>query len=138
MTKRTPTKVASPSTADTAPPRARLVGDTLELDDETARAWRRIGLALDRAGFTVENRDRSAGTYTVRFVPPGKEEEKSPNFFQRMFGAKSDEYIRRYRIVVKPSTTENKSNVVVQKPDESPDTSEAAQRILSLLRDELK
>ncbi len=34
------------------------------------RAWRRIGLALDRGGFTVEDRDRSQGVYFVRYIDP--------------------------------------------------------------------
>src|SRR3989475_9779945 len=34
------------------------------------RAWRRVGLVLDRVGFTVEDRDRSKGFYFVRYVDP--------------------------------------------------------------------
>jgi outer membrane protein assembly factor BamC len=44
------------------------------------RAWRRVGLALDRTGFTVEDRDRSQGTYFVRYVPPNPD-KKEPGFF---------------------------------------------------------
>jgi outer membrane protein assembly factor BamC len=40
------------------------------IDEGFDRAWRRVGLALDRTGFTVEDRDRSQGTYFVRYVPP--------------------------------------------------------------------
>ena len=32
------------------------------------RAWRRVGLALDRVGFTVEDRDRQKGQYFVRYA----------------------------------------------------------------------
>jgi outer membrane protein assembly factor BamC len=57
-----------------APERARLVkngGATeLEVDDGFDQAWRRVGLALDRAGFAVEDRDRSKGTYFVRYIDP--------------------------------------------------------------------
>ncbi len=47
----------------------------LELDDDVDRAWRRVGLALDRVGFTVEDRDRSQGVYFVRYVDPAEEAE---------------------------------------------------------------
>lgn len=42
---------------------------TLELQESFDRAWRRVGLALDRVGFaTVEDRDRSKGLYFVRLT----------------------------------------------------------------------
>jgi len=40
------------------------------LADSFDRAWRRVGLALDRVGFTVEDRDRSKGLYYVRYLDP--------------------------------------------------------------------
>ena len=32
------------------------------------RAWRMVGLALDRSGYVIEDRDRSLGNYYVRFI----------------------------------------------------------------------
>ena len=40
----------------------------VEVDEPFERAWRRVGLALDRVGFTVEDRDRTKGVYYVRYV----------------------------------------------------------------------
>lgn len=40
---------------------------TLVLNDAFDRAWRRVGLALDRVGFLVEDRDRSKGMFYVRY-----------------------------------------------------------------------
>src|SRR5690606_23406079 len=54
------------------------------IDEPFDRAWRRVGLALDRTGFTVEDRDRSQGTYFVRYVPPNPE-KKDPGFLGRLF-----------------------------------------------------
>src|SRR2546426_1103007 len=59
----------------TSSPRARLVTandntSRLLVADPFDRAWRRVGLALDRVGFTVEDRDRSKGTYFVRYIDP--------------------------------------------------------------------
>lgn len=58
---------------------------SLELQDDFERAWRRVGTALDRTGFTVEDRDRSQGLYFVRYIAPNAEREK-PGFFGRIFG----------------------------------------------------
>jgi len=40
----------------------------LSINDDFDRAWRRVGLALDRVGFVVEDRNRSAGIYYVRYT----------------------------------------------------------------------
>ena len=53
-----------------APEMARIAGSDLEMDEAFDRAWRRVGLALERVGFTVEDRDRSRGTYYVRYIDP--------------------------------------------------------------------
>ena len=42
--------------------------ETLEVFEPFDRAWRRVGLALDRVGFTVEDRDRQKGQYFVRYA----------------------------------------------------------------------
>ncbi len=41
---------------------------TLTVNDEFDRAWRRVGLALDRVGFVVEDKNRSNGVYFVRYT----------------------------------------------------------------------
>ena len=59
---------AAAAPAATAPvaARARLTDGALEVSDNFDRAWRRVGLALDRVGLVVTDRDRSAGTYYVK------------------------------------------------------------------------
>ena len=64
-----------PATAPAARRRARACVEgrptpTLQVDDGFDRAWRRVGIALDRSGFTVEDRDRGQGLYFVRYVDP--------------------------------------------------------------------
>lgn len=41
---------------------------TLLLNDPFDRAWRRVGLALDRIGFVIEDKDRSTGIFFVRYA----------------------------------------------------------------------
>ena len=56
--------VANPVPGVPTAERARVIsssaGAALEVDDGLDRAWRRVGIALDRSGFTVEDRDRAA------------------------------------------------------------------------------
>jgi outer membrane protein assembly factor BamC len=102
------------------------------------RAWRRVGLALDRTGFTVEDRDRSAGTYFVRYVTPNPD-KKEPGLFAKMlsFGkAGKDESPLKYRIVVKSQG--EASTVSVLNEAGVPDTTENAQRIVKVIADDLK
>jgi outer membrane protein assembly factor BamC len=40
----------------------------LLVSDPFDRAWRRVGLALDRIGFVIEDRDRSNGLFFVRYA----------------------------------------------------------------------
>ena len=62
----------------------------LLLEEAFDRAWRRVGLALDRVGFTVEDRDRSQGLYFVRYVDPdvdSKKKDDDKGFLSKlMFG----------------------------------------------------
>jgi outer membrane protein assembly factor BamC len=133
--------VAAP--APTAPPRARmLAGGTaagLEVDDGFDRAWRRVGVALDRSGFTVEDRDRAQGLYFVRYVDPNDAKRAEPGFFDRLFGRKDDGPAgpQRFRVLVKAAEGE-RSRVSVLNAQGAPDGGESARRIVGLLVDDLK
>lgn len=108
----------------------------VQFDDNFDRAWRRVGLSLDRTGFTVEDRDRSQGVYFVRYVEPVIN-AKEPGFFAKMFGAsKTEASTERFRVSVK--SAENKTTVAVLDGQGRPDGSATAQRIAKLLADDLK
>jgi outer membrane protein assembly factor BamC len=135
-------KGASGSTA-TSPDRARLEKATggvtqLIVDDSFDRAWRRVGLALDRVGFTVVDRDRSKGTYFVRYSNPDTDGGKKEKGFldKLMFWKDEIEKPEQYRITV--AQADPRSLVTVQDPNGAPDRSANGEKILSLLRDQLK
>jgi len=108
----------------------------VQFDDNFDRAWRRVGLSLDRTGFTVEDRDRSQGVYFVRWVEPVAN-PKEPGFFAKMFGAsKTEASTERFRVSVK--SAENKTTVAVLDGQGRPDGSASAQRIAKLLAEDLK
>ena len=109
----------------------------IEVGDGFDRAWRRVGLALDRSGFTVEDRDRSQGIYFVRYVTPGSTDETKPGFFGRLFGsAKPDTTPARYRVLVR--SQDNRSTATVLDAQGQTDTTGNAARIAQLLVDDLK
>jgi outer membrane protein assembly factor BamC len=106
------------------------------IDEAFDRAWRRVGLALDRTGFTVEDRDRSQGTYFVRYVPPNPEKQDQ-GFLGRIFnrGNKAEAPVK-YRINLK---TQGESTLVsVLDANGSPEASANAQRIVQVIADDLK
>ena len=141
-----PPRAATPAAAQAAASapapvaRARLLSDrpvpTLQVDDTFDRAWRRVGLALDRSGFTVEDRDRAQGQYFVRYVDPAQAGKEEPGFFSKLFGSKPDTSLARYRVSVKTEGTQ--SIVTVLDNQGNPDKGDTAQRILTLLLADLK
>lgn len=130
--------------APAGPARARLVpgqpAATLQVDDGFDRAWRRVGVALDRSGFTVEDRDRGQGIYYVRYIDPKFAGKEEPNFFTKLFsfGSRKDEDTspKRYRVVVKGEG--ERSTVSVQDSVGAPENGDAGKRITSLLLEDLK
>jgi outer membrane protein assembly factor BamC len=105
------------------------------VDEGFDRAWRRVGLALDRTGFTVEDRDRSQGTYFVRYVPPNPD-KKERGFFGRLFSREKVEQPLKYRITLKSEGQQ--TTVSVQDAKGAPETSANAQRIVRVIADDLK
>jgi len=109
----------------------------MQLNDSFDLAWRRVGLALDRSGFTVEDRNRAQGIYFVRYVAdtPSKEQ---PGFFSRLFGGQRPGAAPvSYRVLVR-AAGDNLSNVSVLDAQGQADASPTAQRIVQLLAEDLK
>lgn len=114
---------------------------TLKVNEPFDRAWRRVGLALDRIGFTVEDRDRSKGLFFVRYIDPDAEAVASSGgkgFLDRLaFWRKDDPASKpQYRIFVAEAA--GSSDVTVQGADGKTENSSTAKRILGLLLEQLK
>jgi len=142
---KTAVAATSPATVgDSATPaRARIVAGqpaaTLQVDDGFDRAWRRVGVALDRSGFTVEDRDRTQGVYFVRYIDPKFAGKDEPNLFSKLFsfGKKDDAgNPTRYRVVVKSDG--ERSTVTILNNQGAPENGDVGKRITSLLLDDLK
>jgi outer membrane protein assembly factor BamC len=110
---------------------------TIALNDSMDRSWRRTGVALDRSGFTVEDRDRTKGVYFVRYVAPGTAGQE-PGFFERMFSSKKEvPTLSRYRITL-AGKGETQSLIQVMDANGKPEEAVNAERILKLIANELR
>jgi outer membrane protein assembly factor BamC len=113
---------------------------TLDVDEPFERAWRRVGLVLDRVGFTVIDRDRSRGLYFVRYVDPETDDAKQEaGFFSKLNPFKDNPVEKQriqYRIFVKDAGS--RSTVQVLTAEGGVDQSETSKKILNLLYEQLK
>jgi len=110
---------------------------TLTVQDTLDRAWRRVGLALDRSGFTVEDRDRSKGIYFVRYVPAATGDSE-PGFFSRMFSSKPQtQSLTRYQIQLQ-DLGNNSTQLRVLSQTGQAEASANAEKILKLLAGEMR
>jgi outer membrane protein assembly factor BamC len=136
---------AVPAGAEPMPPKVAIVEvdgrPFVQMPEGFDRSWRQVGLALDRSGFTVEDRDRSKGTFFVRYVDPVRD-SVTPGAFERVFGSstKKDLSGRRYRIVVAAESSGARVGVLGE--DGNPPSTDADRRvatqIVTLLRDQLR
>lgn len=114
-------------------------GVSLLIKADYATAWREVGLALDRVGFAVEGRDRNEGVYDVRYHDPLKQQTKRKGWLDRInFWSSDDDAATQepYRVKV-ASDGGGGSVVTVQDGDGARDNSTTAQRILTLVHEQL-
>ena len=130
---------------DPPAPRARLVREddgtaTLVLDEGFTQAWRRAGLALDRAGFAVEDRDRSRGLFFVRYSGAGDDREDEGWLSRLQFWkSEEEEDVRAYLVRVRGDAADtDTSRIVIVDETGAADASPAASRILTVLQEQLR
>jgi outer membrane protein assembly factor BamC len=127
------------------PQNARLVSgaataDTkVSIDEPFDRAWRRVGLALDRGGFTVEDRDRTKGLYYVRYIDPDYEAKMrdQQGFFSKLFGRDPKIDAQQFRIWVVPDSGTS-TDVRVQDKEGKPDRTATGNKILAQITEQLR
>jgi outer membrane protein assembly factor BamC len=113
--------------------------ELLEVFEPFDRAWRRVGLALDRVGFTVEDRDRQKGMYFVRYADPLAEVKQEPGLLGRLAFWRDDKpqvKAEQYRVAVTAADEASRVQVLDRKGE--PERSATARRILALLHEQLK
>lgn len=129
-------------------PRASMAtqsGGNLTVNEQFDRAWRRVGLALDRVGFTVEDRDRSKGIYFVRYIDPETDVQSKKDgagMIGRTLGAlkfwgdSAPKKSEQFQIAVRDMNTSAQVNVLGK--DGKQEQSATASRILTLLYEQLR
>ena len=125
---------------------ARLVREengamALDLEEGFSPAWRRVGLALDRTGFIVEDRDRSRGLFFVRGT--GAEDAaqgEDEGWLSRLkfWGSDDTEDEEVTYLVRVKEYTPDTARVVVLNKDGARDDSPVASRILTVLHERLR
>jgi outer membrane protein assembly factor BamC len=135
---------ATPAGAPAASQTVRLVrgddgkGQRVDIAEPFDRAWRRVGLALDRGGFTVEDRDRAKGTYFVRYLDPefeAKQRDKQ-GFFSKIFGRELKLETQQFRVAV--AGAGNETQVTVLDKDGKLAVDATGQKILAQLNEQLR
>ena len=133
---------AGAGAAGTRPTMARMVpdgaGSALVISDEFRRAWRQTGVALDRVGFAVEDRDMSSGTYYVRYDPGSEGAQKKDGFFSKMafWRGKDIDPVKKYQVKLVAAGSETRLTVLdaAGQRDDSP----GGKKILSLLQEQIR
>ncbi|MET0027433.1 MAG: outer membrane protein assembly factor BamC [Candidatus Thiodiazotropha sp.] len=136
---------ASLAVADQHTDRSRLelkgADSELWINEAFARAWRLTGVALDRVGFAVEDRDRSSGIYYVKYSKLlSSDQKKEEGFLSRLaFWEDEDDEIptdTQYQVKLH-SVSDEETLVEVRDDKGEPALAKAAEQILSLIHQQI-
>ncbi|RQR53634.1 outer membrane protein assembly factor BamC [Burkholderia sp. Bp9125] len=116
---------------------AGAVPSEVTLGEPYDRSWLRVGLALDRANFTVDDRDRAKGLYFVRYVDPKDLTAAEQGFWSQLFHGKKEKQAKQYRVNVK-ALTQDQTRIAIVDDAGAIDASPAARQIMGLLVNQLR
>jgi outer membrane protein assembly factor BamC len=115
---------------------------TLQLEDDLEHTWRRVGIALDRGGFTIEERSREKHQFSVRYLDPEYEasEKEKRGWWDRLFNADAKIPEQEFQIVMAPYGATPAAITVVEVRDKEgkPDNGPTARHIVDQLMEELR
>jgi outer membrane protein assembly factor BamC len=106
------------------------------IDDSYDNAWIRVGIALDRSNFTVDDKDRTRGLYYIRYVDPKDLSSDKQGFWSQVFHGKKEKIPKQYRVNVR-AMTQTETRVAVVDDKGNIDSTPQAQEIMGLLTDQL-
>ncbi|SIT38948.1 putative exported lipoprotein [Paraburkholderia ribeironis] len=127
------TPMPEPGSANNAAP---FSSTEVTLGEPYDRAWLRVGLALDRSNFTVDDRDLSRGLYFVRYVDPTDMSSAEQGFWNQVFHGRKEKVAKQYRVNVR-ALTSDQTRVAVVDDKGNVDESPQAKQIMSLMVDQL-
>ncbi|WP_133648163.1 outer membrane protein assembly factor BamC [Paraburkholderia flava] len=127
----------TPASSDSSDGSAQFTSTELTLGEPYDRAWLRVGLALDRSNFTVDDRDRARGLYFIRYVDPRDLTAAEQGFWSQVFHGKKEKVAKQYLVNVRAVTPEQ-TRVAVVDDKGGIDASPQAKQIMSLMVDQLR
>jgi outer membrane protein assembly factor BamC len=101
------------------------------------RSWLRVGLALDRANFTVDDRDRTKGLYYVSYVDPKDLTSAEQGFWSQLFHGKKEKTAKQYLVNVK-ALTQDQTRIAIVDASGNIDSTGPARQIMALLANQLR
>lgn len=113
----------------------------LVVHDDFARSWRLVGIALDRVGFSVEDRDRSAGRYYVRYNDPSREQsDQDEGWLSRMafWRDKTPQVASGSRYIIELREIGEDTEAVVLTEQGIEENSDTSRRILTLVHEQIR
>ena len=107
----------------------------IEIFEDFDRSWRRVGMAIDRLEFSVEDRVRSEGTYYIKYRDPTIGTKKK-GFLSKLFSfGSAPEKIQTYKVKISSS---NKLTKVFVTDQQGKSNSPITKSITSILFGQLK
>jgi outer membrane protein assembly factor BamC len=131
------TQPPMPDQNETSNTSAQYTSTELTLGEPYDRAWVRVGIALDRSNFTVDNRDRTRGLYSIRYVDPKDMRSAEQGFWSQVFHGKTEKVAKQYLVNVR-AVTPDQTRVAVVDDKGNIDASQPAKEIMSLVVDQLR
>ena len=102
------------------------------------RAWASLGQALTKAGFEVQDMDRSAGQYYVSFVEQSTEQdEEGSGWFSWMFDNEEEAALPESYLITIKSVDDKSVRIVIGSQSETPLSKAEAEKLLSIVKGNL-
>lgn len=113
------------------------VPSELTLGEPYDRSWLRVGLALDRANFTVDDRDRTKGLYYISYVDPKNLTAAEQGFWSQLFHGKKEKTAKQYLVNVK-ALAQDQTRIAIVDASGNVDSTRPARQIMGLLANQLR
>lgn len=121
------------NTAATKVKQGQVAGEpAISFAENQGRTWRALGIALDRSGFTIEDRNRSTNTYYVRYVDPNNATTESTGFFSSLFSSEDEKNVQQFQIHVEKASN-NESIIRVRDAKGQAITQDLAKHMLQII-----
>lgn len=100
--------------------------------------WKRVGRVLDSKGFAVEDRDRSRGTYFVRYIDPFNEIERDEGWIDKLSFWEDDvDQAPEEFFFIKLISDADETKIIILDAEETRISTDTAKRLLGLMQEQL-